>query len=311
MDPIKIVAILTNSGFEKVKVADGFVYFQDPSCIFPAFDSILNVAWIVCLVLTVAILFGWGLLYIKNGVKLDSLFKNAKSLLLIFGVLSVVKPIVSFVYGNNLFAQQCDMKKVSLSSVQELLAMREKNFSNMDILFESFTVIDSGVLLPDTEYGPTENTRGTGENDELNANTPQNVTIFRNRNGELYKHSAGSRSWRNNNPGNIRASSGLILGANGIRDGFLVFSDAETGLNAIVKLFKGKNYISLTLAGAMQRYAPSSDGNNPDNYARNISNKTGIPITAKIQDLSDADLLKIARAIQQIEVWNVGIEEKM
>ena len=315
MDPTRIVEILTNSGLVDVRVDEKFIYFLDPSCIFPAFDIVLHYAWIVCLVLTAMILFGWGVLYIKNGVKLDSLFKNVKSLLLIFGVLSVVIPIINFISNNNLFGQMCEKKQVSLSSVQELLAQRDKHFSNsnMNSFFDDFTVIDSGVILPpsDSDYFGTENTTGTGQNDELNTNSPSNVTVFRNRNGELYKHTNGSRSWRNNNPGNMRASSGLIHGANGISDGFLVFPDVETGLNAISKLFKSKNYISLTLAGAMQRYAPSADNNNPERYAKNISQRTGISVNAKIKDLSDSELKKIALAIQQIECWNVGIEEKL
>jgi hypothetical protein len=221
---------------------------------------------------------------------------------------------VNALYGDNLFGQICETKKVSLSAVNDLLNMREKKLHNKhNVLFEDFDVIDSGIQISGGIQPISLNYHqsGTGENDELNANTFSNVTIFRNQNGDLMQHINGSRSWRNNSPGNIRSSSGLLYGANGIRDGFLVFPDAETGLNAISKLFKGKNYISLTLAGAMQRYAPSADNNNPDRYAKNISKKTGISIAANIKDLSDSDLTKIARAIQEIEGWDVGVENKM
>lgn len=146
MDEITILNLLTNSGFEKVRIESGFVYFQDPSCIFPAFDTLLHYAWIVIMVLTGIMLFGWAVLYIKNGVKIDTLFNNAKTLILILCTLSIVKPIVNFVYGDNLFAKQCEEKKVSLASVNELLEMRKEHFGQSDqaMLYETFKVIDSG-----------------------------------------------------------------------------------------------------------------------------------------------------------------------
>ena len=92
-------------------------------------------------------LVGWAFLYIKNGVKINTLFNNAKTIILIFAVLSFVKPIVNVVYGDDLFARQCDTKQVSLSSIQELLDTRNKHFSKYDngLLYESFEVVDSGA----------------------------------------------------------------------------------------------------------------------------------------------------------------------
>lgn len=150
MNETTILNLLTNSGFEKVRVEGDFVYFQDPSCIFPAFDTLLDYAWIVIIVLTGIMLFGWAVLYIKNGVKIDTLFNNAKTVILILCTLSVVKPIVNFVYGDNLFEKQCDQKRVSLAEVNELLDMRNKYFGKSDqaILYESFNVVDSGKIEP-------------------------------------------------------------------------------------------------------------------------------------------------------------------
>ena len=143
----KTITLLKNSGLEQVRIENGIVYFQDPSCILPAFDTILHYAWVIILIFTGIMLFGWAVLYIKNGTNINTVFNNAKSLILIFCVLSVVKPIVNVVYGSNLFAQQCEIKQISMSKVQELLDMREKHFSKSDaaILYETFEVIDSGV----------------------------------------------------------------------------------------------------------------------------------------------------------------------
>lgn len=148
MEQTTIITLLKNSGIKIIKMNDSFIIFEDPACILPAFDTILHYGWIIVLIFTCIMLFGWAVLYIRNGVKLDSLFSNAKSLLLVFVVLSLVKPIVNFVYGDNLFAKKCDTKQVSLSEVQDLLKQRDKNLNSNDayIQYEVFDVIDSGVL---------------------------------------------------------------------------------------------------------------------------------------------------------------------
>lgn len=147
MDKTTIINLLTNSGIKVFGMDSENIYFEDPSCIFPAFDTILHFAWIVIVFLTIFMLAGWAFLYIKNGVKINTLFNNAKTIILIFAVLSFVKPIVNVVYGDDLFARQCDTKQVSLSSIQELLDTRNKHFSKYDngLLYESFEVVDSGA----------------------------------------------------------------------------------------------------------------------------------------------------------------------
>ena len=128
MDQIK--ELLTNAGFIVNRIDDQYIYFQDPSCIFTAFDTFLDYAWILIFVLTAIMLFGWGLLYIKNGVKFDSLSNNVKSLLLIFGVLSVIKPAINLIYGDDLFGKLCDTRRVSMVEVQELLNLQNNQLHN-------------------------------------------------------------------------------------------------------------------------------------------------------------------------------------
>jgi len=148
MEIEKIIVLLKNAGINVHGADNVFIYFEDPSCIYTAFDNILHYAWIVILVLTGIMLFGWALLYIKNGVKINDLFNNAKTIILIFCVLSLVKPIVNFVYGDNLFGRNCDIIKVPLVNVQELLNIRNKTLSNVDenSLYEVFDMVDSGVV---------------------------------------------------------------------------------------------------------------------------------------------------------------------
>jgi hypothetical protein len=159
MDEITILNLLTNSGLEKVHVGSDFIYFQDPSCIFPAFDTFLEYAWIVVLVLIAIIIFGWGVLYIKNGIKINTVFNNAKTLLLILCILGAVKPIVTIVYGKDLFTQQCEIKQISRAAVNELLEIRNKKLGKSDanLLYETFDVIDSGPVYSEGESDESSN----------------------------------------------------------------------------------------------------------------------------------------------------------
>ena len=138
--------LLTNAGLEKVRVESDFIYFQDPSCIFPAFDKFFTYAWHAILVMTAILLFGWAVLYIKNAPRAITMFRNARSLVLMLCILGAVKPIINIVYGSDLFAKQCETKSASMATVNELLNMRNKKFGKSDqhMLYETFNVTDSG-----------------------------------------------------------------------------------------------------------------------------------------------------------------------
>lgn len=153
MQDLDIVNLLTNSGLKDVRVDSGFIYFQDPSCIFPAFDTFLEYAWLAIMVFTAIMLFGWAVLYIKNGIKINTVFNNAKTVILILCILGAVKPIVNVVYGKNLFAQQCETKRASMNEVNELLELRNKKLGKSDeaLLYENFNVVDSGPVYSETE----------------------------------------------------------------------------------------------------------------------------------------------------------------
>ena len=154
MEQTTIINLLTNSGLENVRIEGGLVYFSDPSCIFPAFDTIIEYAWLAIVIMLAVIIIGWATLYIKNGIKIDTVFNNVKTLILVLGTLAVVKPVVNIVYGDNLFAQQCETKHVSLNDVNELLDMRNKKFGKSDeyLLYEGFNVIDSGPVYSETAH---------------------------------------------------------------------------------------------------------------------------------------------------------------
>lgn len=84
----------------------------------------------------------------------------------------------------------------------------------------------------------------------------------------------GSRSYRNNNPGNL-----IYVGQSGSSgpdaQGFAVFPDYASGYAALIhqiNLDAGRGY---TFYEWMARYAPSSDGNNPGSYAQVLAAALG------------------------------------
>ena len=352
MDETTIINLLTNSGLKVFGMDSDFIYFEDPSCIFPAFDTLLEYAWIAILVLLAIMLFGWGVLYIKNGVKIETLFNNVKSLVLILGILAVVKPIVNIVYGDDLFGRQCEVKQVARVAVNELLELRNKKLGKSDenLLYENFSVIDSGPIFDDANDvvvdiydndsdGAKDKTSPdktspkiempedpapkvpiftrpespSSNSSVVSVESGKGYVIYVKKDGTKIKRSGGSASWRNNNPGNIINSKFTSEnGAVGVAGRFAVFPSEEVGLQATIKLLRSKNYVNLQLRQVYQRWAPKGDGNNnPDAYANHVSKLSGVPLNKRISELNDGEMMRIARAMQQIEGWTVGTEQKI
>ena len=152
--------------------------------------------------------------------------------------------------------------------------------------------------------------------------------------GELYCRvepgkSAGFKGWacQNNNPGNIRYSSyriSLIIGQGGsapcgqkpLPDGYMVFTDYQTGHNAL------KAYINAINAGQhsaypecgncnlkyfFSKYAPAGDQNDPNSYANNVANAIGVNAdTTTVAWVVVNKLEEFVNAIQTQEGWFVN-----
>lgn len=99
----------------------------------------------------------------------------------------------------------------------------------------------------------------------------------------------GSRSYRNNNPGNLRSS----IFECGTIDNFAVFKNDLIGWNAfqydIIQKCKGKTKTGLTpnstIKDLINTWAPSSDGNHTQNYINFVCKETGLNENFMIGDL--------------------------
>ncbi|MEP5730837.1 MAG: TIGR02594 family protein [Sulfitobacter sp.] len=124
--------------------------------------------------------------------------------------------------------------------------------------------------------------------------------------GREFLRVGGSRSWRNFNPGNIRKGGfSDNHGAIGDDGSFAIFPSKKAGQRAIEALLRGGSYGPLTIAGAINRYAPPTE-NNTSSYVNFVVQKTGLNRDDILDDLKIVDIRKIVRAIEQMEGWTAG-----
>lgn len=326
MNTSTILRLLENSGFHNVRADTEFVYMEDPSCILRSFETFLEYAWVGITALTGFLLAGWALSKIY-GAK-DDIFTNMKNLMLIFGILSVIKPVMNVMYGSDLFRAGCKEIRVSIAQVNVLLDKRKDTLGTDRFnLYEDIDIYDSGADIPlhELPYSAAP-ISGSGSPAEISTTSvgmsgispiyadAQSISayemgkdvIYTQPDGAKVKYTGGSRAWRNSNPGNIRYSDfAKRVGAIGQAGGFAVFPDEQTGMYAIEALLRTQNYNKLTIAGAISRYAPPNE-NNTAGYQRHIQKLTGLSINKRMSDLNAAELRAVANAIRVIEGWEVG-----
>ena len=150
---------------------------------------------------------------------------------------------------------------------------------------------------------------------DLNINThavAQNYNvIYTTAGGAQTLRQGGTRAWRNNNPGCIRSGSfARENGAIGHAGGFAVFPDEQTGMDAICTLLRSDAYRNKTIGKAMYSYAPPFE-NNTAAYNAYLRKLTGMPSTLRLGDLTDDQIITLARAIRQVEGWREGTEKKI
>lgn len=99
----------------------------------------------------------------------------------------------------------------------------------------------------------------------------------------------GSRSYRHNNPGNLRKSPFEIRNI----DNFSVFKTTEEGFFAfkwdITQKAKGNTSTGLngdsTLRDLIFKWAPKEDGNNPEEYLKQVIKMTGFAESMQLKEL--------------------------
>lgn len=113
-----------------------------------------------------------------------------------------------------------------------------------------------------------------------------------------------SRSYRNNNPGNIRFGK-FSQGYGAIDDGggYAKFPTVNQGLAAMVDLLAVKSYRTLTLEAAIARYAPAEDQNKPREYAAHVAAAAMVSISQRLDGMDPFQILDVIRAMIRFEGW--------
>lgn len=151
------------------------------------------------------------------------------------------------------------------------------------------------------------------------------VRQYVNTDGSTYQKIGGSRSWRNNNEGNIRygdfAKKHGAIGAD--KDGFAIFPDEATGSKAQEKLIfesqggkhlstqgdygQGIGYRDKTLSQMITAYAPPEE-NPTDQYIANVKRRANVS-DKRMSDYTPDERKRILDAMRVQEGWQVGTEQ--
>lgn len=146
----------------------------------------------------------------------------------------------------------------------------------------------------------------------------QDKRIYKTADGDVVRE-GGSRSWRNNNPGNIiagdYADSMGAIGRDKMSAGHVmaIFPTEEMGRIAKEQLiFRGANYKNLKLSDAISRYAPefNSSGqriNDTPQYIKNVLAAVGGSEKA-MKDYTPSEQKAIIAAMKSTEDWSPGNE---
>lgn len=145
MNTETIIRLLENSGFHNVHADTMHIYMEDPSCILRSFQTFSEFAWVIISVFTGLMLTGWAI-SIMRGAKND-IFNNLKNLILLFGVLSVMGPVINLIYGDDIFARGCKTISAPIEELNKILDTRkEKLNKGQNELYEVLSIQDTGPI---------------------------------------------------------------------------------------------------------------------------------------------------------------------
>jgi hypothetical protein len=153
---------------------------------------------------------------------------------------------------------------------------------------------------------------GYGQKPAISAEAKGNDVVYAFDDGSTETRSGGSRSWRNNNPGNMIQSNNDdsigTAGAFGSKHQYpvAVFASEEAGTEAMLKNLSTSKYQALTVGDAIKKWAPSDDNNDPVKYGNTVSKWTGLDVKTEMNKLSSEQLKSVGVAIKRYEGWVPG-----
>jgi len=138
--------------------------------------------------------------------------------------------------------------------------------------------------------------------------------IVKKADGNKYKRSGGTLSWRYHNAGNVKYGkfAKLTHAVGKGWGGHAVYESIDSSKEAMRKLLftDVRRYHKKSLLNALRKYAPKGDmGNRPDRYARYVGAKAGVSIHKKLGDMTKDEQDKVMEAMIRFEGHKEGHEE--
>lgn len=121
----QIMQLLNMAGYSVLGYDDAYLYIRDPSCIVSAFFDLAKYAWIILCLVTVLLLFGWAVTFIRGAN--HKIFENLRDLILIFAIVSAAVPIVSAIWGDDIKTKACQVVSINRASLNEVLQASKDN----------------------------------------------------------------------------------------------------------------------------------------------------------------------------------------
>jgi hypothetical protein len=119
----------------------------------------------------------------------------------------------------------------------------------------------------------------------------------------------GTVAWLCRNPGNIRnadaygAIKGKRLHVAKVGE-YAIFPDDATGLMAVFKVLRV--YGRVTIAQAIDKYAPKKDHNKTEEYIANVTRNMKLPPDTYLTSMSDEQVLRMATVMTGVEQTTPG-----
>ncbi len=208
--------------------------------------------------------------------------------------------------------------KTFAATVERIVVALEKVLRFWGLISTTKTVLGDGdrtVAALNAISGGSAAPGGPGGANTGNAVPPDNRTLLqkilpKSMGGQDAPRAGdGSRSWRNNNPGNIKYGPlAQRMGATGAdAGGFARFPSYEAGRKAQESLlFESEGYKNKTIKEAIARWAPASDGNDPAGYAGQLAKAAGVGVDTPLASLTPEQRSKLLDAQQAKEGWIPG-----
>jgi len=190
----------------------------------------------------------------------------------------------------------------------------------MEDVEEEIGKLDDSEVLPEVVVKPSppgrEQTQGTAPIPTQKALEEEQVLIEKKQLHDSVMV-ANDLGYRINNPGNLRPYYGYKGKVHDAGDAglFMEFDDVEAGMAALrhdinVKITGGSSFVQPTdsIGRLFKVYAPSTDNNDPEAYAKFVADNVGAEVDTPIGDLNDEQIDSLVENIVRMESPNSYIE---